>query len=955
MEMKDFLRTVWGDTGEGFLCIFGNRLTDGKRSQKFYQTVEMAAKAAEKLSADGYDAYFAPARFTESGSRKADNVATQKSLYIDIDCGEGKPYDTQQQALDALKNFCRQAMPKPSLIVNSGGGLHAYWVLDTPIGLVEWKALAVRLSIACEDFGLHVDPTVTADAARVLRMPGTWNCKESIHRPVTVLMEGPLTSVDAIDATLPTSAPVLPPNVLVPGLDTVTNTLAGAKDKWFDKIIAKSKADKGCAHIKRALEEPNSLSYGQWLDVLSIAKFCDDSADAIHRISKGYDKYDPEETERVADSLSAPHLCSTFDANAPGVCDDCPHRQNGNFTTPIILGIAVREAPPDEEVEAVPADAPAKRVVYRIPAYPKPFFRGATGGVFVRKTDKDGDPVELRVYRDDLYLVRRLYDPLHGPVFVFRVHTPRDGVVDFTVAGHRLITRDKFREELAMHGIIVYNPEDLMAYIHSWINELQQKTDQTTAKTQFGWTSADAKSFVVGNKEYYTDHIDDNPPSAATLQYFPAFTPKGTLEDWVANIDFLNRPGCEPQQYMVGLAFGAPLMAFTSVPGAIFHMHSPESGHGKTTAMMAGASVWGNPQALIMKAKDTTNSQWARAEVMKNLPLWIDELSNIAPKDASDMVYSVTDANQKNRMRSSSENLERVRGAPWQLLIGTTGNASLLEKIKTYKQMPDGEAQRILEYRARAVFTTTAEKAGTDLFARRLTEHYGHAGPIYIQKVMAKLDKAIALQQQIQAYIDNAANLTASNRIWSAQVSCVLAGLTIARSCGLVSFDVKALTDWAVLQLKDSKGLVKDSKVSAMDVLTQYYADQFQSILRIRGSDMTPPPVAETGLDTLIVPDSTPKNHWTMRHEFDTNRLFMMVKPLQDWCTKYHINYSWLKEEMERSPLNGRKDRIRMGRGTRFNTPPMTVHVVDWDSTMDDIVNTRLYGAGQPEPESETD
>ena len=83
-------------------------------------------------------------------------------------------------------------------------------------------------------------------------------------------------------------------------------------------------------------------------------------------------------------------------------------------------------------------------------------------------------------------------------------------------------------------------------------------------------------------------------------------------------------------------------------------------------------------------------------------------------------------------------NLERVRGEPWKFLSVTTGNASVIERIALEKQQPKAEAQRMLEWKAQRVFSSTEDKKKTDAFDASIEQNYGHAGIIYIQWV-AKL------------------------------------------------------------------------------------------------------------------------------------------------------------------------------------------------------------------------
>jgi hypothetical protein len=184
METKEFLSTIAGN--EGYYCIVG--IKDGKTIQKFYSSVDAAANAAHEFDAEGYDAYYTPATYVEDVNRKAENVLQMKALFLDVDCGVGKPYETQRDALIALHNFIHEyGLPACTTIVNSGRGLHVYWVLSRPYSRQEWLPVAERLKTACAEFGLDADPVVTADAARILRVPNTHNFKDDPARDVKVV------------------------------------------------------------------------------------------------------------------------------------------------------------------------------------------------------------------------------------------------------------------------------------------------------------------------------------------------------------------------------------------------------------------------------------------------------------------------------------------------------------------------------------------------------------------------------------------------------------------------------------------------------------------------------------------------------------------------------------------------------------------------------------------------
>jgi hypothetical protein len=110
---------------------------------------------------------------------------------IDVECGDGKakPYSTRATGMDALEAFLLETdLPRPSLLVNSGGGIHAYWCFSQIIAKVDWEPCAKAFKAVCLGKGLQIDPPVTADAARVMRVPGSQNWKlKGNPRPVLII------------------------------------------------------------------------------------------------------------------------------------------------------------------------------------------------------------------------------------------------------------------------------------------------------------------------------------------------------------------------------------------------------------------------------------------------------------------------------------------------------------------------------------------------------------------------------------------------------------------------------------------------------------------------------------------------------------------------------------------------------------------------------------------------
>lgn len=927
-----FLRAVLGDTGH--YCIVAIKGT--KRIQTFYSTIEGAITAALNANEDGFDAYYGLATFKTDESRTNANVEQIRSFYLDLDCGPNKDYPDQQTALNDLRRFCKELrLPRPTL-VNSGRGIHVYWILDEPVSRETWLPVAERLKALCKEHNLLADPVVTADSARILRVPGTNNYKDNQPKPVELVgHEAPAVSFDSFKGILGDD-PFRDAQKFTPGSSSaVAEALMGNYVSRFKTIMQKTAKGEGCEQLKLAYVDQENMSEPVWRAALSIAGHCVDAESAVHKISCKHPGYSYDETIKKVALIKGPYRCMRFDEINEGVCPSCPHwsgvKKNPK-QSPIFLGREVVEATEADNVVEVPAefveetvdaDGVTTAVPYQIPTYPKPFFRGANGGVYKRVNTEEGF-VDQLLHHHDFYIVKRVRDPEYGESVITRLHLPHDGVREFTLPLAAVASKDEFKRILATNGIVLMKPDDMMGYVTAWVNELQMKTVAEEARRQFGWTK-DMESFVVGDREYFADRDVHNPVSAATRDLYPHLAKKGTLEGWKEAMEFYNRPGFEAYQFMVGIGFGSILMEMTPINGVQYHFHSKDSGLGKTTAMIAMMSVWGDGEKLLAKQNDTRNSKMNRAEVLKNLPLALDELTNGAPSDCSDTAYEISSGQQRNRL-SSRGNVERYRGIPWKLIVPSTGNTGLIERISLYKMLPRAEAMRIYEHRATKIIFKT--KAETDEFSRMLKDHYGHAGPIFVQYVLRNKKKVRRMLEEVQRRIDVEAGLTAEHRFWSVLMACTLTGLIIAAKLGLINYDTTNLYHWIISDLRKAAERTLELSDDPIATLGDYVAENINNVLRIKSTaDLRK---HDTSIEEMVNPEATPRGQLVGRYEYDIKRMYLAVKPFRSWCVKHQINYAATVDSLTKTH-GAETKKARLGKGTHMNVPPILSVVLDFD------------------------
>lgn len=932
METQEFVEQVTGDSG--LFCMMALRSEPKRRKQVFFDTAEALIAAARGYDAQGWDTYFALGRFHTDETREAGNVASMGALYLDLDCGPGKDYPDQSSAFAALRRFVRETgLPKPA-VVDSGRGLHVYWPLDSSVSRAEWLPVAHRLKAACRALDFPCDPTATTDAARVLRIPGTHNHKDDPPAEVSLLMPGVPCPLADIDAALAPHAGDVSGSVLDAvsasdrdALSAHMSALLGNRTSSFRLIAEKTVHGRGCAQLAFLMSNPADVPEPLWRAGLSIAAHCEEPK-AIHWISRGHPEYDPAATEEKAARIKGPYLCTSFDTLNPGVCDDCPLR--GRIKSPIVLGSHIAEAEDETEDDGVPAgdgdddadDGVSQATSTAIPPYPRPYFRGRHGGVYLKTRDANGDPMDKLIWHHDLYVVRRLIDPEAGEIIQMRHHLPKDGVRDFVVPLSVVTSKDDFRKVLAAHGVAALNKEvdAIMAYTQAWVKELQHVVAAADANRQFGWLP-DHTGFVLGDRLIRADTVEYNAPSSSTRTLIPHFEPAGTLDAWKQAMAFYNRPGFELHQFVVCAGFGSALMRFTTVSAGLLHLWSKDSGYGKTTALLAALSPWGDPASLLLDERDTHLSKMLRADVMHSLPVCMDEMTNIRPADGSDLIYKITSGRQRNRMAANA-NVERYRGRPWNLICITSGNTSLIDCVARAKAMPKAEAQRVLEVEVSRLFSGTEGKVETDEFTRLLKDNYGHAGVPFVQYVMQNEAAVALLLQAVQNKVDKAAQLGPENRFWSAVVSAAIAAATICRQIGLLPYDVRGLFDYAVRELLGrNRSATADLDVDPVMVVAEYAYENWGRILQIKSTADRRGQRSGSSEQT-VVPEQNPRIDLVGRYETDTHILFLLPRPFRDWLSDRQLSHKSVERALS-DKLGAKSVRIRLTKGTGMNLPPV--------------------------------
>jgi hypothetical protein len=179
--MTDFLGTLWS-RNPSQLPLYGELrlIRNGVVRQKWQTLVHGDDYSFLDFPEDsaGWDVFFGVLPRHQDDGSAASCVKETYVLWADVDA---KAHGGEKLAAFLALGQARLA---PSILVDSGNGLHCYWLLGDPVPFQQAQAAMKGLAKAIG--GDHV-----YDAARILRLPGTHNHKSDPPKPVRLLVFKP--------------------------------------------------------------------------------------------------------------------------------------------------------------------------------------------------------------------------------------------------------------------------------------------------------------------------------------------------------------------------------------------------------------------------------------------------------------------------------------------------------------------------------------------------------------------------------------------------------------------------------------------------------------------------------------------------------------------------------------------------------------------------------------------
>lgn len=929
---------------------------DGRPSittkHKTFGSIEQLAKAIQLNAKSGRPLYMAlggydrersfidkeyEGRQYKGFSRSADFTTHFRSFWLDLDVGEdkaacGEGYATQAIAIEKLWEFVNDlGLPDP-MVVNSGRGVHAYWPLNADLDAASWWKLAKVFDAIIKYYGLLADPACTADRARILRPIGTINHKNG-HKVELISDADSISYLDFANALKPYylehKAEI--EAIKIKTVEYVKKDRSEFKD---DKPKHAKYFLKRCQVGQHMLVGKEAVAEPVWRGVLGVMRYCENADKHIETLRKMNKTRFPDTTrfdeDRTAEKLQrlesidvGPTTCSYFNRECGNLCDGCPYLYDETLKTPLKLAEHYEEieipqynleigaleypassTPTEETSESTTSGADTvaeqggddsnssgdnKSGDATTPQPPFPYKRTHKGLVVIE------NEVEKVFFKGDMFpIMTKFVEVIDGEQNIMVKYLLRVGQggkyqeVSFPMKDW--YAQDRLKQRLGAAGVSISekNMGMLIMYLRAYQNEVQELMDEVRQLQHFGW-DGNKPQFLLGSKLYRPDGVVTVQPHANVKNYCGYFDQAGTLEGWKELMRRLGSINAVEQQICLLSSFGSSLMRFTNYNGIWLHLMT-KPGYGKTTTQEMMNGVWGNPSDLLLNAKDTVNAIEERFGRWTNIAVTIDELSNLDPRATSDLLLGVTQGRTKRRLDSNMR--ERVGNLSWQLMVLSSGNFSLIDRINTAKEDVAAEISRTLEFRLPK--PTLSVHEGELLIKKPIRENYGVAGTEWLRNLVR------IPQTQIQEMIDRTTETfsttleaTSEERFWITGCSVIYVAGVLANKMGLVEWDMQAVFDKLCDIVKLNRHNKDTYEFSATDVIASFLAEN------TRNTVVTDKGTTEGAVMVRLFPQGA----LNVRYEQDTGIVYIRTTALKEYLAKRGVGVNAIRDTLQQRGL----------------------------------------------------
>ena len=217
-------------------------------------------------------------------------------------------------------------------------------------------------------------------------------------------------------------------------------------------------------------------------------------------------------------------------------------------------------------------------------------------------------------------------------------------------------------------------------------------------------------------------------------QHTGLYRTAGTLEGWREIAELC--VGNSRLSFALCAAFAGPLLRLAGLEGGGFSFEGGSSS-GKTTALQIAASVWGGPEH-VRSWRATDNGLEGIAALHNDNVLILDEMGQVNGRVLAECAYMLANGQGKGRSNRAGG---VCRSRSWRLLFLSSGELGLSDKLaENGLKSRGGQEVRFVGLPVDTSMLSSLHGlpdagAVVNRIKQLASEHYGHAGHVFLQKL----------------------------------------------------------------------------------------------------------------------------------------------------------------------------------------------------------------------------
>jgi hypothetical protein len=372
---------------------------------------------------------------------------------------------------------------------------------------------------------------------------------------------------------------------------------------------------------------------------------------------------------------------------------------------------------------------------------------------------------------------------------------------------------------------------------------------------------------------------------------------------------------------MAAATFAAPLVGMTGQPGLLMGVTSPGSGIGKSTALLAGQSVWSSP--VVGGLNDTVTYTFSKAATLRHLPLFYDEIKGERQiKNMVDVAFQLTGGREKGRSDRSGK-MRRIN--EFKTLCGYAANGSIVSEVREEDKGTDSSWLRMFEMEGIATPNTSHNyAANVNQLLIGLNLNHGGIGRMYATYLGQNHTK-------INTWLTNAQSNFAQTlgadpkveRFWISAIATTMLGANIANSLGFVNFPLVEMGQFMFSEFHRMKQEMKEdpsdltNETALLNTLSVFLNEKQPRNMIYLNKTWTLPSKPPKGYATILN-DRNDTGWGKLDVQISGEPLMLRISDaaLSEWCTKTKRPKNILLSQMKKK-VGARMSTGMIGSGSR--------------------------------------